>query len=301
MTGTNQHFVPLYYLKTFANSKGLYVYDKNENRFLSENRIPVNKIGFSKNFYDIEPEYLSRFIQAEISDESFVDSLLEEYNERISAPLINSFIEFGEMVYRIKKLNIASIIRPNDVIDFLVVQLFRTPFFRKQFEFIARDLYKKHHDKPDLLKRYSIEDIARTIHGVYIICAICNTDIWKNQENDSLIKSMFRFIEFEVIDKFEQLKAMSKTLWVSAVDNCYITSDNPIVISQSDSGKIELLFFPITKRCSITYSFLEQANKSVITINEKRKKVLLEQNRIMKDWANRFIYSYNKTDISNRQ
>ena len=301
MTGTNQHFVPQYYLKTFANNKGLYVYDKKSKGFLSENRIPVNKIGFSKNFYDIEPEYLSRFIQAEINDEFFVDSLLEEYNERISAPLINSFIELGETVYKMKDLNIAFIIRPNDVIDFLIVQLFRTPFFRKQFEFIAKNLHKKYQDKYDFLNKYSIEDIAKTIHGVYIVCAICNTGTWKNQEKDSLIKPIFRFIEIEVKNKIEQLKAMSKTLWVSALDDCFITSDNPIVISQTSKGIINMLFFPITKRCSITYSNLNQANKSVIIINENRKKVLLEQNRIMRGWSYRFLFLYSRSDIPDSQ
>ncbi|MDY0254273.1 MAG: DUF4238 domain-containing protein [Tenuifilaceae bacterium] len=128
----------------------------------------------------------------------------------------------------------------------------------------------------------------------YIISAIRNTQIWKNLENNHLIKPIFQFIDFEVIDKFEQLRKMSKTLWVSSLDSCFITSDNPIVIKQTDKGKIEMLFFPLTKRCAVTFWNEKFADKSVIIVNERRKYVLQEQNRIMRDWAYRFVYSYDK-------
>jgi len=294
MTGPYQHYVPQYYLKTFANEDGLYVFDKKKKDFLSQNRIPVSKIAFAKNFYDLDPKDLSKFLINETDNRLFVDNLIGKYNEQVSAPLINSFIDLGEMVYVYKEMNIVSLIRSNDIIDFLMVQLFRTPFFRKQFEFIARDIHKKHFDKTELRRRHSIDLLSKTVHGVYIISAICNTDIWKNSHNKHLLKPQFRFIELEVIDKFKQLKKMSKSLCVSAIDSYFLTSDNPIVISQTRKGNINLLYFPITKRCSISFSKIKETNKSVIIINDNRKKVLLEQNRVMRDWAYRFIYSYDK-------
>ncbi|TAJ11953.1 DUF4238 domain-containing protein [Marinilabiliaceae bacterium JC017] len=294
MAGPNQHFVPQYYLKTFSEEDRVFVFDKKENKYLSERRIPVDKIGFSKNFYDIEPEDLSRFLIDDTDDKSYVDSLIEKYNERISSPLIKSFIDLGEKVYKYKEMEIVSYIRTDDIIDFLVVQLFRTPFFRKQFEFTARDIRKKHSDKIELNEKYSVERLTQAIHGVYIISAICNTEIWKNSEKNHLIKPSFQFIDYEVIDKFEQLRKMSKTLWVSSLDSCFITSDNPIVIKQNDKGRIEMLFFPLTKRCTVTFWNEKAADKSVIIVNERRKHVLQEKNRIMKDWAYRFVYSYDK-------
>ncbi|MCK9220827.1 MAG: DUF4238 domain-containing protein [Bacteroidales bacterium] len=294
MAGPNQHFIPQYYLKTFAKEDKVFVFDKKENKYLGDNRIPVDKIGFTKNFYNIEPEDLSKFLIEETRDKAHVDSLIEKYNEKISSPLINSFIDLGDMVYEYKEMEIVSLIRSDDIIDFLVVQLFRTPFFRKQFEFIARDIKSKHSDKVELNKKYSIERLARAIHGVYIISAICNTEIWKNSEKNHLIKPIFQFIDFEVIDKFEQLRRMSKTLWVSAIESCFITSDNPIVIKQTDKGNIQILFFPLTKRCAVTFWNENSADKNVVIVNEGRKNVLLEQNRIMKDWAYRFLYSHDK-------
>jgi len=293
MAGPNQHFVPQYYLRNFSKENYVFVFDKEKNKYLGDKRIPVSKIGFTKNFYDIEPDDLSKFLLIETIDKTYVDSLIEKYNERISSPLIKSFINLGEMVYKHKEMEIVSLVRPDDIIDFLVVQLFRTPFFRKQFEFIARDVKNKYSDKIDLNNKYSIDRLARAIHGVYIISAICNTQIWKNSKQNHLIKPMFQFIDSEVIDKFEQLRRMSKTLWVSSLDLCFITSDNPIVIKQTDLGEIKMLFFPLTKRCAVTFWNEKSADKSVIIINEKRKNVLLEQNRIMKDWAHRFVYSYN--------
>jgi hypothetical protein len=294
MAGPKQHFVPQYYLKTFAKEDKVFVFDKKKNKYLGNNRIPVNRIGFTKNFYDIEPEDLSRFLVEEINDKTYVDSLIKKYNERISSPLINSFIDLGDKVYKNKEMKIISLIRTNDIIDFLVVQLFRTPFFRKQFEFIARDIKIKHSDKVELNKKYSIERIARAIHGVYIISAICNTEIWKNSKKNHLIKPIFQFIDFDVIEMFEQLRKMSKTLWVSALDLCFITSDNPIVIKQTEEGKIKMLFFPLTKRCAVTFWNEISADKSVIIVTEGRKNVLIEHNRIMKEWAYRFLYSYDK-------
>jgi len=294
MSGPNQHFVPQYYLKTFANDDGLYVFDKQKNCFLSNKRIPVDKIGFTKNFYDIDPLELSQYLLTETEDKYFIDKLLEKYNERISSPLINSFIALGEKVYRYKDLKILSLIRSDDIIDFLIVQLYRTPFFRKQFEFYARDVHKRNQDKIEQCRKHPVEKLASTIHGLYIISAICNTEIWKNNEKDHLLKPVFRLIDLDVTKQINQLKKMSKTIWVSSIDSCFVTSDNPIVISQSKVGEINMVFFPITRRCAITYWNVGQANRNVVIINENRKNVLLEQNRVMKDWAYRFIYQYDK-------
>lgn len=294
MAGPNQHFVPQYYLKNFAEKNKVFVFDKKENKYLDDKRIPVNKIGFTKNFYDIDPKVLSKFLVNETNDKTYVDGLIEKHNERISSPLINSFVDLGDKVYKYKKLDIISLIRTDDIIDFLIVQLFRTPFFRKQFEFLSSDFIKKHSDKIELHEEYSLKSITSAIHGVYIISAICNTEIWKNSEKKHLIKPEFQFIDFDVIDKFEQLRKMCKTLWVSALDLCFITNDNPIVLKQTDRGEIQMIFFPLTKRCAVTFSNKTSVNKNILVINEKGKKFILEHNRIMKDRAYRFVYSYNK-------
>lgn len=291
MSGPNQHFVPQYYLKNFAKDGNIFVFDKDQNRYLSKDSISVQKVGFAKNFYSIDPSDLSRFLLEGTDDWDYIDSLIEVYNERISAPLINSFINVGEFAYQNPETEIISVVRTEDILDFFMVQLFRTPFFRVQFELIARDIHKKNRHLPDLIRRKPIEKLASTIHGVYIVSALCNTNIWKNTEKEHLIKPEYRFIDTEVVSKFEQLRNMNKTLWISSLESQFITSDNPIYVKQSPQGMIQMASFPITRRCAINFSEFEIADNSVVVINEKRKNLLEAQNLTMKRWANRFIYS----------
>jgi hypothetical protein len=294
MVGPKQHFVPQYYLKTFGEQDQVYVFDKKSNKYLSDTRITVDKIAFSKNFYEIEPEDISKFLVSPVDDKNFVDSLIRIHNERISAPLIKSFIELGDTVYREKNEDIISMIGTEDIIDFLVVQLFRTPFFRKQFRFIAKDVKTKFSDKLALNEKYSIDRLARVVHGVYIISAICNTEIWKRKETKHLLKPMFQFIDDEVTDKINQLNNLSKTLWISSIKECFITSDNPIFINQTKTGQITTLYFPLTKRCAVSFWNEDSANNSIVILNEKRKRTLLILNETMTNWAERFTYSYDK-------
>lgn len=294
MAGVKQHYVPQYYLKTFAKNDALYVYDKKRKSYISEERIPTKNIGFSKSFYDIKSSDLSWFLNDKTDDDSFVDGLIEEYNERISAPLIKSFVDLEGSVREHGDIKIMSIIATNDVIDFAVVQLFRTPFFRAQFDAFARQVHEKLKHNNDILAKYTVPRLSSIMHGVYLIAAICNTEIWKNTGKGHLIKPEFQFIDFDVIDKINQLKALSKTLLVTGIDAYFITSDNPIVFKQTKEGVFNHLSFPITKGCSFIFTENNESDKSVIVITEKRKELLDSLNRVMVGRASRFIYSYEK-------
>lgn len=294
MAGINQHYVPRYYLKTFSEDGKVFVWDKESSSYLGNGKIAVEKIAFGKKFYNISPTHLSQFLEIPTENVCFVDDILNEYNERISAPLIKSFITLGDHVNATKKEEIVSIVAVEDVIDFAIVQLFRTPFFRKQFEFTARDILKKYKDQ-ELPLDYTIENIANAIHGVYILAAICNTQIWKGTGKPHLIKQMYRFIDVEIIQKIKDLRSLSKTLWISGVDECFITSDNPIFIVQDPAGHIKSASFAITKRCAFTFWSHEPANRSVVVIDENRQQVIKRLNNTMKVWALRFVYSNEKT------
>jgi len=108
MECVNQHFVPQYYLKNFSNNGNVFVFDKERNDYLAKgNSLPINKIGFEKNIYDSKPELLQIFCNPNIETEKFLDKLIEKYNERILAPLIHSFVNLGEEVYKEKiELNV---------------------------------------------------------------------------------------------------------------------------------------------------------------------------------------------------
>lgn len=294
MGGTKQHYVPRYYLKNFAKGNKIFVFDKVKKKYLNETGIPIKDVAYSNNFYDIENEDISQFLLEKTNNKTFVDDIIEEYNERISAPLIDSFINIGEVVYKNKDIELMSVINTYDIIDFLVVQLFRTPFFRKQFEIRARDIKKNGYEGLVLKEQYTEERIARLLHGIYIISAICNTEIWKNSKEEHLLKPKYKYIDTDVINMVEQLKKMKKMLMISSIDRFFSISDNPIYIKQSKENKIQMIYFPITKRCAMTFLLSEEIDKQILVINNNTEYLLNALNELMEDWAYRYIYTFEK-------
>jgi|GEM_PF-3283508 len=87
---------------------------------------------------------------------------------------------------------------------------------------------------------------------------------------------------------------MSKTLWVSGINENYKTSDTPILISASENLKIENITFPITKRCCFTFSNHHQFDNEIIKITNENVNLLRKVNELLLKCSERFIFSYDK-------
>lgn len=295
MAGKNQHYVPQYYLRNFSIDDKVYVYDKDRKCYLGNSRIGIDKIAFSKHFYNDLDNSLGKYLNDDQLTLTYIDDLIEKYNERVSSPLVKSFVDLGEKMYRIKNSEIFSAIRTDDVIDLIVVQLFRTPWFRKQFEFTANKIYEKYKDFPNLGQHTNSNRLSQTVHNLYILSSLVNTSIWKHYKLDDPFKPEFKFIHLEVKEIIDQIKAMSKSLWISTVDDVFITGDNPVWLKRNERQDISMLTYPITKRCLFIFSLINDHDRSIHTINEGRNFLLKQQNRTIFENSLRFIYSTNNT------
>ncbi len=293
----NQHFVPQYYLKNFSLERKLYVFDKKINRYLANGKkLPISKIGFSKNIYDVNPKLLQPFLSCNIDDEKFLDRLIEKSTERVSAPFINSFVELGDNVYNNKIENIISLISTEDLVDFVIVQLTRTSFYKSFTEIIAELIMKKlaymKIENVDL----RTESLTALTHNLIVISAIDKTNSWKTKSKKRLLKPEYHFIDQPINNIIQQLKKMSKTFWVSSIDEYFITSDNPILIAAGSNQKVENVTFPITKRCSFTFSNLYEHNNSIILINDNNIELIKIFNEKILKSAERFTYAFKKNN-----
>ena len=295
-----QHYIPQYYLKNFAHEDKLYVFDKKIGGFIANSRISIKDVATSNYFYNSAPDDLMRFIDSNIESEQFVDKILNEYNESVSAKLIDSFVEYGELIANSGIQNIVSYLRTDDIIDFAMVQLFRTPFFRVQFEFTAKATHQKYVEQKDIIANYPIEKLASIMHGIYIIAAICNTQIWKQSGREDLIKPEFRFIEEEIKDKIKQLRSLKKTLQISMTDEFFNTSDNPVILKQNRQGVISWFGIPLTKRVNFTFANIDKIpDLQIVRLTEKHRRNVIFQNRVLKHQAYRFIYCFDKNYSTN--
>jgi hypothetical protein len=291
----NQHFVPQYYLKNFSENGNVYVFDKKINKFLNNgNSLPVSKIGFEKNIYDAKPEILQVFCNPKIESEKFLDTLIEQYNERISAPLINSFINVGEEVHLNNDLKLISFIAKEDLIDFTIVQFVRTQRFKAFTEIFAKIIFDKLKTQNCTIRKFSLQELSNAVHNLFVISAIDNTQIWKRVNKTRILKTEYIFIDEFVNNITSQLRKMSKTLWVSGIAKYYKTSDTPILVAASENQKIENISFPITKRFCFTFSNHPEFDKEIIKVTEKNMNLIDKANEKIIQCAERFTYSYDK-------
>lgn len=126
----NQHYVPQFYLRNFVNNEGvLYVFDIKRNVKYKSN--PKNECR-KKYFYDIETSVFDIFNNSTINYEELVDEKLRTYNEKISAMLFNFL---GEIIKSNVNFNFPNENR-NILYNFILLQLYRTPFFRERLYYL---------------------------------------------------------------------------------------------------------------------------------------------------------------------
>ena len=130
-TNIKQHYVPQFYLRNFVDeNEKFFVYDVNR-----KNNYPTSpkKECYEKFLYDINPEILNKFSDHPENHEEIVDDNIRVLNEEVSAILLN-FLDGT-----IKSEKGFKFERPEreKLYDFILLQTFRTPFYRERLGYLC--------------------------------------------------------------------------------------------------------------------------------------------------------------------
>ncbi len=130
-TNIKQHYVPQFYLRNFADeNEKFFVFDVNrENKYQTSPK----KECYEKLLYDINPDILNKFSDHSENYEEIVDDNIRSLNEEVSAILLN-FLD-----RTIKSEKDFKFERPEreKLYDFILLQTFRTPFYRKRLGYLG--------------------------------------------------------------------------------------------------------------------------------------------------------------------
>lgn len=135
----NEHYVPRFYLRRFANNDKIYAFDLEKSKLFQTN---INKIGCSNYFYDVDSNVLrenlgvykdiykipDEVFEKECKDIQFIEKALSRLEDRFSV-LLNKFEEDHSMIDNEEFLR--------SLFLFLRAQSIRTKGFRNGLENIA--------------------------------------------------------------------------------------------------------------------------------------------------------------------
>lgn len=264
MAGKKQHFVPRYYLKGFADNAKLYVYDIWKDEKVVDQNVDISDVGFKKNFYNLNLEQINIFLSEKITDKAELDNILEQYNERWSANLIRSFQDLDDRIGIIKNLgDYTSKVNMPDLYDFIVIQMLRTPRFRKGISDISKLVRDKVNDMTEVQidgetkqDSMSIDDISKLIHTNLLLSSIAETKIGKTLKFKNPFLAQHHFQSDLTKSIYKWLKNSIGILYMNITDTLFKTSDSPVSFTQAhgtDVFSMRHLYIPITKRCAFLF------------------------------------------------
>lgn len=288
MAGAKQHYVPRSYLQYFTEDGKLYVFDLDKYELLNNSEpISLKNIAFGKGYYRADPKLLSESLIEPTDNPDFVDDVIRKYNEHVSAPLFDSFSEFRNIKSIEVDVDIIASIRTADIMDFVLVQLFRGPYFRSNI--------KKSISKYKL--KTDINVAVKHLQFSFILYAICTTSIWKNDNRTHLLKQSQRNVLSEVELLRKDLLTMKRTLIVSGIDKYFITSDNPVAFERGENGELETVIFSLTKETAFMFHRFDSIDKGVAILTKKNLNLIDFVNSFYLNTSFRFLYTHTKDCI----
>lgn len=220
----NQHYVPQFYLKQWANNKKqLFVYDKKQNKNFTSN---VKSIASSKFFYDfpIIDEIAKNEIRIHLKrngyEDTYIDSLFQEQVlengfsqlESIVSPLLNQII---------KKIDDVSLLSENRIKNY--------PIFTKDNKKIFSDYIASQLVRTNKHKLFQKDMTIQLFDGM--------KKVYKNNTNDNLIVEVDNnFHKWQYVGNilpltFEFSKLFESYKWIiyrNFTDMPYYISDSPV-------------------------------------------------------------------------
>lgn len=260
----NEHYVPRFYLRRFANNDKIYAYDLEKDNLFQTN---INKIGCNNYFYDVDSNVLKESLseykdiykipddifEKECEDIQFIENALSRLEDKFSV-LLNKF----ELDYSI--INDEEFLRTFFL--FMHIQSIRTKGFRNGLENIANQT------KTWLVKlniknvNYPIELEAKDIAKLNQIKELLSLS--------SVYKKALSF--FDAYDIY---------IGVNNTDIDFIISDNPMSYFLVDFNDI---CFPVNSKLSIIMQVKEVKDEFKICCikPDKSKTIHLTKKEVIK-------------------
>lgn len=215
-TNIKQHYVPQFYLRNFLNQdRKVFVFDVNrENNYSTTPK----KECYEKFLYDINPEILKKFSDQDDSYTEIIDDKIRTLNEEVSAILLK-YIE--ETIKAEKDFEFHEIER-DKLYNFIVLQNFRTPFYRNRLSYLGLSFalitgIRNLHDKEFL-------DLIHNLLLYGLIEKIYNLDFKLNKKYHQFFDHLIE----EILDFKIQLHNAGKLILLNKTKEKFITSNTPI-------------------------------------------------------------------------
>ena len=260
----NEHYVPRFYLRRFANNDKIYAYDLEKDNLFQTN---INKIGCNNYFYDVDSNVLKESLseykdiykipddifEKECEDIQFIENALSRLEDKFSV-LLNKF----ELDYSI--INDEEFLRTFFL--FMHTQSIRTKGFRNGLENIASQT-KTWLEKPNIKNvNYPIELEAKDIAKLNQIKELLSLS--------SVYKKALSFFD-----------AYNIYIGVNNTDIDFIISDNPMsyfLVGFND------ICFPVNSKLSIIMQVKEVKDEFKICCikPDKSKMIRLTKKEVIK-------------------
>ncbi|MFN3755467.1 MAG: DUF4238 domain-containing protein [Flavobacterium sp.] len=285
----NQHYIPQYYLKNFSNNGHIFVYDiKNKKHFTNS----ISNVAYKKNFYNVDTKYFNNLIENEsFEDDDFIDRLINIHNESILAAFFDSFNPTRDRIINDDKKETISIIDFYSLVDFILIQIYRSPKLQLFFEMIK-------------LKINNIDEIKLDKFGRGIVILLVLNELHygrKTQIKKEIVEVFKPIVEEIKIWKYLITNSYKYVYW-NLTDIDFITSDFGMAFMRLNPNDIfTTMYVPINTKIgiflvnkkSLMWDSRITNSSSILKIDISEKKQIEIFNQAIIEKANRFVFSMN--------
>ena len=283
----NQHFVPQYYLREFADLKEyVYVYDINNKKIFKQK---VNGIAAKSFFYNVNVGLLNKFLDIPIQDdEQIIDKILNKKHEELNKKIIKSFQAVKLRADQGDDVEVISVIDFYALIDFMIILWIRNPKLNMLFNSVFVIVKEQ-------LPEANEEEIISLVRSLFLLLTFEKLGYEYASSLKLSVKKSLNFISDEIKFLQKYLRKCKKIMCINFTELDFIASDCPIGVERNEENK-ELLFmyFPINSRvgfifmnevvmnidCSSSLKFhLENDNEGIQMVKILNSSIIRRSNR----------------------
>lgn len=220
----NQHFVPQFYLRNFANSnKKIFVYDVHRNNHYVTS--PAKEC-YREYFYDINIDIFEKFVDDKEHYEELVDDKIRLLNENVSAVLLDFINSIKNEDNHFKFPHD----KRHELYNFILLSLIRTPYYRERLLYLNTPFCLKTGLSGELGDEKTL-DIIHNLLLYGILSKMYNEDFKLNK----LYYQIFEHLIDAIFDIRMQLENAGKLFLLNNSDKSFVCSSNPVNIVWYDN------------------------------------------------------------------